>query len=152
VGKTFSIDQSGEDHMYRRIVVALDGSELAERVLPHAEVLADRFEAQLILVRATPAAGIPADALDADRREADHYLTGLSTSLTAKGLSVHYQRLEGSPTELIAEHARTQDADLIALTSHGHGGLQGPSFGHVAEAVILTAPCSLLIVRVDRAR
>src|SRR3954453_22972824 len=116
------IDRSGKDIMYRRIVVALDGSELAERVLPHAEALADRFGAQLILLRATPAIGVSADALDADRRETDRYLTALSTSLTAKGVQVHYQRLEGSPTELIAEHARTQDADLVALTSHGLGG------------------------------
>jgi nucleotide-binding universal stress UspA family protein len=138
--------------MYRRIVVTLDGSELAERALPHAEALADRFGAQLILVRATPAAGVSADALDADRREADRYLTDLSTSLTARGMAVHYQRLEGSPAELIAEHARTQDAEPIALTSHGHGGLRGSRFGRVAEAIILTAPCSLLVVRADGAR
>jgi nucleotide-binding universal stress UspA family protein len=136
--------------MYRRIVVALDGSELAERVLPHVEALADRSGTQVILLRATPAAGVSADALDADRREADRYLTDLSARLTAKGLQVHYQRLEGSPTELIAEHARTQDADLIALTSHGRGGSPGTRFGRVAEAIILTAPCSLLIVRTDR--
>jgi nucleotide-binding universal stress UspA family protein len=136
--------------MYRRIVVALDGSELAERVLPQAEALADRFGAQLILLRATPVVGVSMDALDADRRESDRYLTDLSTRLTTKGLQVHYQRLEGSPTELIAEHARTQDADLIALTSHGQGGLRGKRFGRVAEAIILTAPCSLLIVRADR--
>ena len=133
--------------MYRRIIVPLDGSELAERVLPYAEALADRLETQIILLRATPVVGVSMDALDADRREADRYLTALSASLTAKGLQVHYQRLEGSPTELIAEHARTQDADLIALTSHGQGGVPGTRFGRVAEAVILTAPCSLLIVR-----
>jgi nucleotide-binding universal stress UspA family protein len=138
--------------MYRRIVVALDGSELAERVLPHVEALADRFGAQLILLRATPVAGVSVDALDADRREADRYLTDLSTRLTTQGLQVHYQRLEGSPTELVAEHARSQDADLVALTSHGHGGLRGAGFGHVAEAIILTAPCSVLIVRSDGAQ
>jgi nucleotide-binding universal stress UspA family protein len=137
--------------MYRRIVVALDGSELAERVLPQAEALANQFGAQLILLRATPVVGVSMDALDADRREADRYLTDLSTRLGAKGLQVHYQRLEGPPAELLAEHARTQDAELIALTSHGRGGLRGTRFGHVTEAVILTAPCSLLIVRVDKA-
>jgi len=87
--------------MYRRIVVALDGSALAERVRPHAEALAERFGAQLIFLRATPTTGVSADALDADRREADRYLTVLSTRLAAKGRQVHYQRLEGSPTELI---------------------------------------------------
>jgi len=142
----------GENTVYRRIVVALDGSETAEQVLPHAEALAERFGAQLILLRATPVAGVPPDALDADRRETDRYLTELSHRLAAMGLQVHYQRLEGLPTELIAQHARTQDADLIALTSHGHGGARDTLFGHVAEAVILTAPCSLLIVRVEQPR
>jgi nucleotide-binding universal stress UspA family protein len=136
--------------MYRRIVVALDGSELAERVLPHVEALAERFGALLILLRVTTVAGVSTDALDADRRDADRYLTELYNRLTARGLQIHHQRLEGSPTALIAEQARTQSADLIALTSHGQGGLRGTLFGHVAEAIILTAPCSLLIVRVDR--
>ncbi len=90
------------------------------------------------------------DALDADRRAADHYLTDRYDRLTAKGLRVHYQRLEGPPTELIAEHARTQGADLIALTAHGDAGPRGMPFGRVAEAMILTAPCSLLIVRASR--
>src|SRR5687768_1312488 len=99
-----------------------------------------------------PGGRVPMDALDVDRREADRYLTTLSARLTAKGLQVHYQRLEGSPTELIAEHARSQDADLIAVASHGHGGVRGTRFGRVAEVIILTAPCSLLIVRVDGAR
>lgn len=135
--------------MYRRIVVALDGSDAAERVLPAVEVLAERFGALVILLRVTPVAGISPEALDADRREADHYLTAVYDRLTAKGLQVHYQRLEGPPTELIAEHARAQDADLIALTTHGRGGVQGALFGRVAEAVILTAPCSLHIERVD---
>jgi nucleotide-binding universal stress UspA family protein len=137
--------------MFRRIVVALDGSDLAEQVLPHVEALAERSGAQLIFLRATPVAGVSEDAVDADRREADRYLTDLSHRLTAKGLQVHYQRLEGPPTELIAEHARTLDADLLALTSHGRSGVRGTLFGHVTEAVILTAPCSLLIVRVDKA-
>ena len=134
--------------MYRRIVVALDGSNQAEQVLPTVEALAERFGSLLILLRVTSVAGVAPDALDADRREADHYLTALYTRLSAKGLLVHFQRLEGPPTELIADHARSQDADLIALTSHGAAGARGALFGHVAEAVILTAPCSLLIVRV----
>ncbi len=135
--------------MYRRIVVALDGSDAAEQVLPPVEALAERFGSLVILVRVTPVAGVSSEALDADRREADHYLTALYHRLMAKGLQVHYQRLEGPPTELIAEHARTQDADLIALTTHGRASVQGALFGRVAEAVILTAPCSLHIVRVN---
>ena len=136
--------------MHRRIIVALDGSDEAEQVLPPVETLAERFGALVILLRVTPVAGMSPEALDEDRREADHYLPTLSNRLTAKGLQVRYQRLEGPPTELIAEQARTQNADLIALTTHGRAGVRGALFGRVAEAVILTAPCSLHIVRIGR--
>ena len=157
--------------MYDRIVAALDGSELAEQVLPHVEALAERFGATLILLRVTPApdaafaavapvAEVPGRAaitdpvvtLDAERREADRYLTGLYDRLTAKGLRIHYQRPEGPPAELIVEHARMLDADLIALTTHGRSGLQRLVFGSVAEAVIRSAPCPVLVVRVEAQR
>ena len=77
-------------------------------------------------------------------------LTGLvGTEPVVGAQAPSAQRLEGPPTELIAEHARMQDADLIALTTHGRSGVRGALFGRVAEAVILTAPCSLHIERVD---
>ena len=135
--------------MYRRILVALDGSELAEQVLPHAEALAERFGATLVLLRVTAPEAAPAGALDAERREADRYLTGLYDRLTARGLRVHYQRPEGPPAALIVEHARNQDADLIALTTHGRSSTRRPAFGSVAEAVSHSAPCPLLLVPVN---
>ena len=134
--------------MYHRIVVALDGSERAERALPHAEALAARFGASLILLRVTASPAEPA-ALDAERREADRYLAALYDRLRTQGLAVHYQRPEGSPAASILEHARNQDADLIVLTSGGHSGGRRRALGSVAAAVVQTATCPVLVVGAD---
>jgi nucleotide-binding universal stress UspA family protein len=132
--------------MYRRILVALDGSPRAERALPHAEALTARLGAMLVLLRVTAPGPDPAGALDAERREADRYLAAWYGRLTAKGLRVHYERPEGPPAPLIAEHSRNQDADLIVLTSQGQGRASGPAVGRVAEALIQSAPCPVLLV------
>jgi len=121
---------------------------LAEKVLPHAEALAEQFGASLVLLRVTAPPAEPMGALDAERREADRYLAGLYDRLSAKGLRVHYERPEGPPAALIVEHARNQDADLIALTSHGRSSRRAPACGRVAEAVIHCAPSPVLLVRV----
>jgi nucleotide-binding universal stress UspA family protein len=115
--------------MYRRILAVLDGSRSAERVLPHAQALVERFGATLSLLWVTGPG-------DAERRKADHYLAGVHARLTALGLMVHYQRAEGRPTELILEQARNQDADLIVLATE-----EG-----LADAVIPAAPCPVLLV------
>ena len=135
--------------MYRRILIALDGSALAEQVLPHVEALAARFGATLVLLRVTAPEAEPAGALDAERREADRYLTGLYDRLTARGLRVHYQRPEGPPAARIVEHARNQAADLIVLTTYGPGSARRPAFGSVAAAVSQSAPCPVLLVPVN---
>ena len=134
--------------MYHRIVVPLDGSEQAERALPPAAVLAERFDATLILLRVTEPTAEPS-ALDAERQEADHYLAVLYDRLSSRGLSVHYQRPEGAPAASILEHACNQDADLIALTSHGYGSRRERALGSVAEAIVQMAACPVLVVAGD---
>ena len=136
--------------MYRRILVALDGSKRAERTIPHAAALAERVGATLTLLRVTPTPSGVADGsvnTDADRREADRYLTALHEYLRAKGLQVHYQRAEGDPAELIPAFAREQDADLLIIGARGRGGAQHPALGSVAEATIRNAPCPVLLVQ-----
>ncbi len=135
--------------MYHRILVALDGSALAEQALAHAAGLAERFGATLILLRVTAPPAGAVEALDADRRDADRYLAGLYDRLTATGLRVHYQRPEGPPAALVLQHARQQDADLIALTPRGRSSKRTPTLGSVAAAVVRAAPCPVLLVRGD---
>ena len=154
--------------MYKRILVALDGSELAERILPHVRALAERFGSAVTLVRATtPVATIIAQAgvgaepavvtaidpdqlVESERTEAAGYLESLAERLRRQGLDVACQQSEGSPADVILEHARSLPAELVALTTHGRGGIGRMVFGSVAEEVLRSAPCPVLLVRIEQ--
>ncbi len=155
--------------MYKRILVALDGSEFAERVLPHVEALAAKFGSLVVLLRATnpdrslivPAAGTmraegPVTDLipiaEAERRAASMYLAGIAQQLTDRNLTVEYEVVQGDAAEAIVEAAGRLHADLIAMTTHGEGGFGRLIFGSVADAVLRKARCPVLLVRVHEPR
>ena len=153
--------------MYRRIVVPLDGSALGERALPHAEAIAERFGAALTLLHATTppstiaaaeaAAGVipnvpvtldPGEIATEEQEEAARYLGGIAERLRARGLAVEIAEPEGDSAAAILAVASEQGADLIAMTTHGHGGLGRLVLGSVADEVARHAPCPVLLVRV----
>src|SRR5688500_4151693 len=151
--------------MFARLLVALDGSEIAERVLPYAEALAERFGASVTLLRATPSAGAllaetagaipvggpvldPTPIAEAERREAAGYLAAVADRLRGKGIEVRVEQPEGAADEILVRRAGELGADLIAMTTHGRGGLERLVFGSVADAVLRHAPCPVLLVRV----
>jgi nucleotide-binding universal stress UspA family protein len=153
--------------MYARILVPLDGSPAAERVLPHAEALAERFGAALTLLHATTApatvaaaeaaAGVipvapialdPIEIVTEEQREAAAYLSGLAGRLRARGLSVDVVEPEGDSADAILTAARDLGVDLITMTTHGHGGLGRLVLGSVTDEVVRHAPCPVLVVRV----
>lgn len=151
---------------YDRILVALDGSRLAERVFPSIEPLAQKFNSTVILLRAVPASDVsgetPATAgaqssggqatitipVKTVHQEATAYLTGIKQRLEATGLSVKTECPEGSASAVILHRALELDVDLIALTTHGRTGLDRLLLGSVAEDVIRQAPCPVHLVRV----
>jgi nucleotide-binding universal stress UspA family protein len=145
----------------------LDGSELATRSLRHAETLAQKFDATLVLLRATlsptelilaeasagavpvsPAFVDPTKMAADDHRDATAYLEPLAERLRTNGLSVEIAEPEGDAASAILAQARDGRADLIAMTTHGLGGLGRAIFGSVADEVLRHAPCPLLLVRV----
>jgi nucleotide-binding universal stress UspA family protein len=161
-------------NLYARIVVALDGSARAELVLPYAEALAEQFGSSLILLRATtpaeviaaPAAAatmpplapnvaaMPIDSaavVAAERRAVESELRALAQRLRSRGLAVSYEHHEGAAADVIIARARELDASLIAMTTHGRGGLARLVFGSTADAVLRHAPCPVLLVRVGEA-
>jgi nucleotide-binding universal stress UspA family protein len=151
--------------LYARIVVALDGSPLAEQILPYVEALGERFGATLILVRATtppdevipiavagftPAAGPAVDPrplIETEVEEAVEYLQAIAERLRKQGLKVEYEQRDGKPAEVLLEAVRRHRADFLALTTHGHGALLRLVLGSVAEEVVHKAPCPVLLVR-----
>lgn len=151
--------------MYGHILVPLDGSELAEQILPHVEALAAKFGATVTLLRATrtPATVLaettgggldggglldPAPIVRAECEAAAAYLRALAERLRGAGLAVHEEHPAGPAAGLIVGRAAELGADLIAMTTLGRGGLGRLVFGSVADEVLRHAACPVLLVRV----
>ena len=139
-----------------RVLVALDGSELSEEVLGPAGRLAATLNAELVLLRVTPPPdpraygdgyGQPAASPDAAANQASNYLEELATLLRGEGRTVSTVAASGSPAETIATVARERGVDLIAMATHGRGGLARLVLGSVATATLHLASVPLLLAR-----
>lgn len=137
----------------RHVLVPLDGSKLAECVLPFAAAVADAWSARLSLLRVLEPAASAAHGQHVDpveweilRAQAHRQLEGLQGQLVERGLRCELALLEGRPEEQILGFAAGHDVDLIVLSSHGEGGLSGWSLSSTALKVIARAQCSLFIV------
>lgn len=139
--------------MFDHILVPLDGSPLAECVLPFLLPLAQAFHVRVTLLHVLergPARGsIQAlDLLEWDLRrvEAETYLQKISTRLREAGLQVETALEEGQAADGIIRYARYCNACLIALSSHGRSGLSGWNISSTVQKVIFRAHTSSLIV------
>lgn len=128
--------------MFERLLVPLDGSDLAESVLPAAVYLAERFHATLILFHAleqnAPTTVHGAHHLS-DLTEARAYLDALANRLDRPGLMIerhaHASR-EPDVAKSITRHANALNAQLIVLCAHGRSGLREALVGRIAQRVI----------------
>jgi nucleotide-binding universal stress UspA family protein len=136
--------------MYHRILVPLDGSELAELALVPAALLARRFNAQLWLIfvlvpvplESGPSVRLARAAVD----QAQEYLQDVQRRLEADGLAVRAIVRWGDPAGEILAAAQEGHADLIAMATHGRGGLGRWMIGSVADRVVRTATIPVLVV------
>jgi nucleotide-binding universal stress UspA family protein len=140
--------------MFSPILVPLDGSSLAESVLPHVKALAQLNDSQVILVRVLDQYegcddSESVDPLDWQIRKAEAwtYLEQVATRLVESGLQVQIEILEGNAAERIVEYVQLNDISLIVLSSHGQSGLTGWNVSSVVQKVILRARISMMIVR-----
>lgn len=140
--------------MIEHILAPLDGSSLAESVLPHVVAVAQAFGARVTVLQvAQRQLGpdmVPAvDPLDWQlrRAESEAYVEEVATRLGELGITAEAVVLEGQPAERIIEFSRENDADLLLLSSHGRGGLSEWNISSVVQKVILRAYRPTLIVR-----
>jgi len=151
--------------VYKTIVVPLDSSERAERILPHVEELAGIKLGKIVLVHvieptafspatATAPGGTPIpapqtymDQLETMEAMAEEYLSKIQTILKTKDIEAETVIETGAVAERIVHVAEKRSADLIALTSHGRTGLARVFFGSVALGVLHRAETPLLLVR-----
>ena len=140
--------------MFKRILIPLDSSKLAECVLPHLVAIAQICEPEVQLLRVLEPFGVTArmrmiDPVDWEIRkaEAESYLSGIAERLKNAGLRVSAHLYDGSPAEQIIEVAHSWNADLILMSSHGQSGLSPWNVSSVVQQVILRVHRSLMIIR-----
>ncbi len=145
--------------MYKKILVPLDGSVLAEKAIPHAMALAKGTGAQVTLLTVVQltfgVAGAKLEAMPefaAERRaaltgEAMIYLQKIQKDLTDQGVVAKPVALEGDIASEIINYAEKNEFDLIAMATHGRSGIKRFVLGSVAEKVIRSAGKPVLLIR-----
>ncbi|GIV98096.1 MAG: universal stress protein UspA [Herpetosiphonaceae bacterium] len=144
--------------MEQQILVPLDGSALAEAVLPPAAALARATGRALTLMRVIGPVigqdflGFPSIRSDAHWMDAvaqaRSYLTSIANGLRATGLPVSFEIEEGKPAERIVTRIEHDPAiSMVAMATHGRSGLQRWVLGSVAEKVLRASSKPLLLVR-----
>ena len=143
--------------MYQKILVPLDGSKRAEMIRPHVRELASRFQATVIIIMViehiyTSGIGetlisISEKVIDTKMKESESYLDGVASKLRAKGIDCKTMVVHGPVVEKIIEAANNEDVDLIAMTSHGYGGLTRIFYGSVAAGILNRIDRPLFLVR-----
>lgn len=141
--------------MYRKILVPLDGSPLAESILSQVSEVARMHGAKVLLLRVGFALVFPgADPAEAQLeavQEAESYIEGIRKRMEAEGVSAEAAVRYGFPAEEIVTHARRGGADLIAMATHGRTGPARWVLGSVAEQVLRQSDVPVLLFRVPRA-
>ncbi|MBN1179107.1 MAG: universal stress protein [Anaerolineae bacterium] len=148
---------------HRTILVPLDGSRLAECVLPHVRSLirpgttrlhlcsvlttglGDRTVA--LMTTYPPGMQLSATALARAELQLEVYLREVAAHLRERGASVQHHIRRGNPAEEVLNYAYEIQADLIVMSTHGYSGASRWVYGSVASRVLRGAPCPVLLIR-----
>ncbi len=159
---------------YRRVLIPLDGSELAEQVLPYVKALAttphaltDERDVQedaniflisvltaglgdrtmALLTSYPPGLQLTTTALDQAEVQLMAYLRSVAAFFRERGVAAQIEIRRGLPADEILDYADEIDADLISMTTHGFSGVSRWVYGNVAGKVLQEAKCPVLLVR-----
>ena len=143
--------------MFRRILVTLDGSLMAEQALTTALALAERFESDLYLLRvviplpksyragAASAAAIEEAERDAVA-EAATYLDGMAASIRERGMAVQVAARSGNPAKAIIEFVQNNQIDMLVMCTRGQTGPARWLLGSVTDHVVRGASIPVVVV------
>jgi nucleotide-binding universal stress UspA family protein len=150
----------------RSMLVPLDGSKLAESVLPHVEALAKQRGAELVnvvLLKVFEEPYVNSDYPEASmnltwkehvsrirehfKQEAKRYLEGVRRHLADAGLNVRAEVLMGKPSDEIINYAHRNHPNLIVMATHGHSGISRWEYSSVADKVLHGVTSPIFLVR-----
>ncbi len=149
----------------RKLLITLDGSELAERALQPGLALANSLNATVCLLRVEPetlinplefaaleqaASGLGQQLQESAAANAQNYLDEVVKNLGEQDVAVATAVLQGPAARTILDFAENEGVDLIVMATHGRTGLRRWVYGSVAERVLhgLRCNCAMLVVRV----
>jgi nucleotide-binding universal stress UspA family protein len=158
-GRELIVINRKEKIMYQKIVVPLDGSKLAECVLPHVEALAKTCSVkQIVFVRVVepfrPFHGTFAlsesevKKIDAEHKHAtEKYLKEVLERVKYEGVEVKTQVLVGRIPESIAEFVEKHNMQLVIIATHGRSGVSKFMLGSIADRLLRSSRVPILMVR-----
>lgn len=144
--------------MYKKILVPLDGSKLAECVLPHVQTLAQGSNVkEIVFVRVVepfyPRGEFVIEESQQKKIEAGHkaaakdYLKKLTAELKYNGIKISYDVLFGFVAETLAEYVNKNQIDLIVIATHGRSGVSRWVWGSVADRILRSSCVPVMMVR-----
>ena len=144
--------------MYKTILVPLDGSKRAESILPHVENLAQIFKSKVIFfVAIEPVLMLAYNEIigmsefieknDYLKENSAAYLDSLQKQFSQKGIKVRTLIHHGPVVKVIVDAAERENADLVAMASHGRTGLSRTFYGSIAAGVLQRIDRPLLLIR-----
>ncbi len=145
--------------MYRRIMVPLDGSKMAECVIPHVETVAKLSNASVELVHVVEPVELPTRggiALSGDdlrqieehsRHEAQSYLKEIVSRLKSSGIKSRPKLLTGKAADSLVDYMQENNFDLVIMATHGRSGISRWFWGSVADKILYSSKIPVLLVR-----
>jgi nucleotide-binding universal stress UspA family protein len=146
----------------QKVLVPLDGSQLAEGIVPYVEGLTEGIDNEVILIRVIEPVQIPdivrytagfdekkneKELTAKAEREAKRYLGKKESALRNKGVKVSSASLLGMPAQTIVQYAEDNSVSLIALSTHGFSGINKWAYGSVASKILESSSKPVLLVR-----
>jgi len=137
---------------FKRILVPLDGSGLAERALAPALALAEAMLAKVFFIRVTIPLSLNLDpkfyqcTIELRQDEAKRYLRSIQSRFSSSQADIETQVLVGRAARSIINFAQEMEIDLIVMSSHGCSGVNRWIYGSVADKVLHNAPCAKVII------
>ena len=132
---------------FNKILVTLDGSKYAERVLPYMLPIAQKFSSQLFLL------SVPQpNSQEALGLQMQHYLESMVEFCGNQGVGAQAHYTGHDPANTVIQLSQAQNIDLIMLGTHGRGGWQRLLLGSVADDVVRQASCPVFLVPIHEKR